>query len=90
MKSRSDEENYAERIGRNMWRMAKRRAQGALLLGRPLASALGVKCGDIAQSPQELRRQGPEDAAAGPRDLSEFLQELGEELEQDDPPPSRW
>lgn len=35
MKSRSDEENYAERIGRNMWRMAKRRAQGALLLGRP-------------------------------------------------------
>lgn len=88
MTSENDEENYAARVGKVMWRMAKRRARAALAY--PLAAALGVKGGDSAQRPLELPPRVLEDRPAGPRDLSEFLEALGEELEQDDPPPSRW
>ena len=82
------EDNYAARVGRMMWRMARRRARQALAVGLPLAG--GFKSDSSAGSPKEPLRQEPEDRSAGPRDLSEFLQELAEELEQDEPGPPKW
>ena len=88
LRVRDEEDVYAARIGRLMWRLAKRRAAKASLLA---SSVFGVKTAAASvtvdnrdvQSPPPL----PEDAFGsehGPNSLSEFLQELAGELAEDD------
>ncbi|MEZ5922296.1 MAG: hypothetical protein R3C60_13235 [Parvularculaceae bacterium] len=90
------EENYAARIGRSMWRVAKRRAfGGAAPVAEFVQSGAGVK-DDVkraafAASPenkarrlQELQQQSADGAKPAPTSLREFLKKLAEELAQDD------
>jgi ribosomal protein L4 len=85
MIAKDNEENYAARVGRMMWRIAKRRARSALASNGAVAAVFGLKDDDTAHSRDGPLPQPQPDPSEGPRDLSEFLQELGEELEQDDP-----
>lgn len=86
-----EEDVYAARIGRNMWRLAKRRAReaamrSAALIGLPAArGAAGSGSKSLQPPPPPDQDDGPE--AEGPRTLSEFLRELAEELERDEPDP---
>ena len=87
----TDEDIYAARIGRKMWRIAKRRAREARL-SRLATARIDHPAGRISTSDNKtgspaLRRAQERKAAAGPNTLAEFLRELAAELGKDDPDP---
>ena len=86
----TDEDLYAARIGRNMWKIAKRRAREAQM--RRTMAALTDPAGRISTSgskgPSPTQRRAPEQAAAAaPNSLAEFLRALAAELGKDDRDP---
>lgn len=76
--SAESENDYAGRIGRSMWRLAKRRAF-ALATGAAAPSEDSVPL-----LPARAARLRP-GATETPASLREFLRRLAEELEQDGP-----
>ena len=75
--SADTETDYAGRIGRSMWRVAKRRAFA-------LATGAAAPSGDSEPLlPARAARLRPGETAE-PASLREFLRRLAEELEQDD------
>jgi len=84
-----DEESiYAARIGRLMWRLAKRRAARASALasavfGAKTAAASVTIDNRDGRSPPPFP-EGGFGSEPGPNNLSEFLQELAGELAEDD------
>ena len=87
----NDEEIYAARVGRAMWRAAKRRA-GELRYHELISAGKGgadpVTAIENKAAPPTLRpclRQ--RQAAANPQTLAEFLQLLAAELASDDQDP---
>ena len=78
------EETYAAAIGRNMWRLAKRRAYSVV---NPRAEGVAVTRAAYAAAPENkalpLSRRSPEAADAiepAPTTLREFLRKLAAEL----------
>ena len=78
------EETYAAAIGRNMWRLAKRRAFSVV---NPRAEAAPITRVAYAAAPENkalpLSRKSPEDVGAiepAPTTLREFLRKLAAEL----------
>jgi hypothetical protein len=86
-----DEEIYAARIGRTMWRVAKRRAQEIRDRGLVKTETCGVGQADAAENtvapPMQRPDPTPTAAAASPKTLSEFLRALAAELAADDQDP---
>jgi len=86
-----DEDIYAARIGRNMWRLAKRRAREAGestgLIAVPARRAPAESYDNKAQNPASRLDQARSAPGARPNTLSEFLQLLAAELAGDDRDP---
>ncbi len=87
--SEETEDNYAAKIGRSMWRMAKRRALSVL---EPRLEAAALTRAAFPGAPESKgrplaasHRQAGHAPGAPPLTLREFLKTLGEELESDDP-----
>ncbi len=86
-----DEDNYAARIGRIMWRVAKRRAKEIRLyetgvLTVPVSAA--ERRAPESKVQQRVQRPDQERLAQEhPPSLSEFLRALAAELAQDEPDP---
>jgi len=86
-----DEDIYAARVGRTMWRLANRRAR-EIRDNEPLIRSAYLPdripmIENKSASPDQPRDQAPRQAAASPRTLAEFLRALAATLDEDDPDP---
>ncbi len=92
------EETYGVKVGRLMWRIARRRAQGAAHLSASVLERLGLRSAqDLPHEDCVSREEGPSDTNSAnddmcalksqtPQTVSEFLNLLARELEQDKDP----
>lgn len=86
-----EEDAYAARIARNMWRMAKRRAAeisaAQPALNGPMCSRRSPSFENTTLSRDPPRGRSLPPAESDPRTLAEFLQALAAELASDEPDP---
>ena len=86
---RTESDIYVSRIGRTMWRLAKRRAASASALASAVFNLETLSATSSCQNSDKPLGQQPledaDDEMAYPQTLSKFLQALTKELSEDDP-----